>query len=107
VSILPVQPLGRDVVTDRGCDNWVGGGLAEVERGCEIIAAAWGGVTALLTTTEPQPWRQGVRNAVEPWTSQRAFLHTSYMRQDLNFYDSFAPGDDKTRAFCSFVMHAC
>lgn len=41
MSILSVQALGRDVVTDRGCDNWVGGGLAEVERGCEIIAAAW------------------------------------------------------------------
>ena len=52
------------MVTDRSYDNWMNGGLLEVERGARLLRPP-GGVTALLIT-EPQPWRQGVlTNAVE------------------------------------------
>jgi hypothetical protein len=82
------------------------GGLLEVERGARLLRPP-GGVTALLIT-EPQPWRQGVwQTPLARGARSGASLHTSYMRQDLNFYDSFALGDDKTRVFCSLIMHAC
>jgi hypothetical protein len=75
----------------------------KVSEDGEVIAAAWSDGTADHRALASG----GGCDAFEPWSSQRASCTGVICVKILIFCDSLAPGDEKTRAFCSLVMHAC